>query len=98
MRGGAKEESAEKIAGWSGADGGDATTAEGVGWDSERRTAGGTQESGADGRSGDVMAGGGDTGKDFSAAADKAEAGGGRHGARPEQRGRLAGRQENLAR
>ena len=74
----------------------EATTAEEAGWDGELQTAteGGTRKSGADGRSGDAMAGGGDTGKASSATANETGAGG-RHGARLEQRGRVAGRQEN---
>ena len=73
-------------------------TAEGVGWDGKPRTApeGGTRESGADRHLGDAMAGGGNTGEASSAAADEAGAGG-RHGARPDQRKRLAGRRENPA-
>ena len=102
--GGNKGESADKSAGWSGADSvglateEEETTAEGAGWDSKQRTAtaGGTQESGADGRSGDTMSGRGDTGKASSTVTDKAGAGG-HHGARPEQRGRFAGWRENPA-
>ena len=76
----------------------EATTAEGMEWDSEPRTetAGGTPESSADRRLGDAMAGGVNTRKASSAATGKVGAGG-RHAARPEQRGRLAGRQENPA-
>ena len=47
-------------------------TAEGEGWDGEPRkaTAGGTQESGANGRLGDAMSGGGDPRKSPSATAE----------------------------
>ena len=92
-REGAEGESANKSAGWSGEDSDEAATYEdvtttgGAGWDGKLRmaTSRGTQESGMEGRLGDAMADGGDTGKATSAAADKAGAGG-RHGARPAQR------------
>ena len=95
--GGADEvESADESVRCSGADSeGSATeedvmTTEGTGWDSKPRTApaGWTLEIGADTSLGDAMAGGCDTGKASSAAADEAGAGG-RHGARLEQRGGL---------
>ena len=72
----AEGESVDESARWSGKDTDgvatdeDATTAEGAGRDGKPWTArvGGTQKSGADGRSGDAMAGGGDTGKASSEA------------------------------
>ena len=72
----------------------EARNAGGAGWDSATHTAtaGGTQDSGAVGLSGDAAAGGGDTRKAISAASNKAGAGG-RHGVRPGIRGRIAGRQ-----
>ena len=104
MRRGAEGESAEKSGRWSGKESDGVATdkyvmnAEGVGWDSKLRTVteGKKHESVTNRRLGDAMAGGGNTGKASSASAKKAGAGG-HHGARPAQRGRFAGRQENPA-
>ena len=59
-------------------------------------TSGGTLESGAGELSGDMTAGGSDTGKATSAAANKVGSGG-HHGARSGVRDRIAGWQENPA-
>ena len=100
-RGGAEGESSDESTGWSGGESDgpatdeEATNAEGTGWAGEPRTAtsGGTQESGADRHLGDAMAGGGNTRKASSTAAD-ARGAGGRHGARTAQKGRFTGQQE----
>ena len=90
LRGGVdKKESADENDGWSGADlEGSVTeeeateeevkTAEGAGWDCKTRTetAGGMQEIGTEGRSGDELASRGNTRKASSTAADKARSGG----------------------
>ena len=102
--GGAKGESAEKSAGWSGEESDGtatdegATTTEGAGWDVQPRTAtaGGTRRSGADRRLDDAIAGRGNSRKASSAATDEAGAQS-QHGARPVQRGRAVGWWENLA-
>ena len=101
-RGADEEESADKSAGWSGAESeglateAEVTTTDGEEWYYKMRTAtaGGTQESGAEERSGDKAAGGGDTRKATSVAANEAGEGGS-HRARPELRGRIAGRRGN---
>ena len=72
------------------------TTTEGTGWERETWTAmaWGTQESGKGELPGDAMAGGGDTEKAPSVAANKVGPRG-RHGARPANRVRYRGRREN---
>ena len=82
VRRGAEGESANESAGWTVMDSDGAATTEGAGWAGEPRTltAGGTQESGADGRSGDAMARRGNTQKASSAFDDVGV--GGRHVAR----------------
>ena len=74
----------------------EATTAGGKGWerDTGTETAWGTQESGKVELPGDAIAGGGNTGKDPFAAANKAGAQG-RHGVRPANRERSRGQPEN---
>ena len=93
-----EKESADKSAGWSGAElegsatEAEATTAEGSGWNSETRTATarGAQESGVVGLAGEAEASGGNTGKAASAVANEMGVGG-LHEERPGLRERISG-------